>query len=60
MIPLQLETRTRLQKKIPGVEAKIDIVFERKEDPTFDQIEVRLMAQMFNTKRNEIESEQNH
>lgn len=46
----------RIQKVIPVVESKITIVFDKKEYSMFDQIEIKLIAQMFNVNRNKIDT----
>ncbi len=46
----------RIQKVVQVVEAKIAIVFDRKEYSPFDQVEVKLMAQMYNVNRNKIDT----
>lgn len=48
----------RIQKVVQVVEAKIAIaiVFDRKEYSPFDQVEVKLIAQMYNVNRNKIDT----
>ncbi len=46
----------RIQTVVPVVEAKIAVIFDRKEYSLFDQIEIKVIAQMFNANRNKMDT----